>query len=169
MAASIGLHRAMALTLTSERIDAETARSLGIVHEVVAADVPLPAAQALAARLCEASPLSIRASKDMVLASLGLDFAAAHLAQAERQTTLTMWNSEDAKEGPLSATGWSGSRTRGEPQRPSNRAGRFSVNAWTPSAKSLVPPANAWFARSSASASASVQSRQSRTPCRSNA
>lgn len=98
--ATIGLHRAMALVLTSERVTAARAHELGIVHQVTDGAGLMPAARAIAETICQASPMSIRASKDMVLASLGLPLDAAHRLQGELPSIAKMWASEDAREGP---------------------------------------------------------------------
>ena len=63
---SVGLHRAKALCLTADVIDAERAHQLGIVHEVVPHDGLAEAARALAARLA-AGPTHAYAATKAVL------------------------------------------------------------------------------------------------------
>ncbi len=67
---AIGVSRAMAMILTARTVSAAEGRDLGFVSEVVAADDLLPRARALAAAMCELSPLSLRASKQAVLKGL---------------------------------------------------------------------------------------------------
>lgn len=98
--ASVGINRAMAMVLSSERVTAAEAKAIGIVYQVTSPEDLMVTALAMAERICEASPLSVRASKDMMLASLGRDFADAWRLQGERPSIVQMWESEDAKEGP---------------------------------------------------------------------
>ncbi len=101
LARQVPLKQAMGMILSSRRVPAEEGYRLGFVTEVVP-DVELDAA---ASRWCEeilrASPVSIRASKQMVMNGLtapGIE--AAMKAQPDDPAFQAWQNSEDAKEGP---------------------------------------------------------------------
>jgi E-phenylitaconyl-CoA hydratase len=70
--ARIGWQHAMELLLTGERIDAARAKEIGLAGRVVPHDELLPAANALAQRLCRAAPLAARATKEMAVRGPGL-------------------------------------------------------------------------------------------------
>lgn len=103
-----GLHRlprmiprklAMGMILTGRRVTAEEGHNLGFVNEVVPQGQALEGAKRWAAEILECSPLSIRASKQVVYQ--GLD--APSLEEAMRGTypaVQTMRESEDFIEGP---------------------------------------------------------------------
>lgn len=61
---------AMELILIGEPIDAERARELGLVNRVAPAPEVVPAAVALAERLCANGPLAVQASKRVARATL---------------------------------------------------------------------------------------------------
>jgi 2-(1,2-epoxy-1,2-dihydrophenyl)acetyl-CoA isomerase len=63
---SVGLHRAKAMCLTGDLIDAEQARELGIVHEVVAPEALMDRAHALAGRLAAASAPAYATTKALL-------------------------------------------------------------------------------------------------------
>ena len=67
---AIGVSRAMAMILTARTVSAAEGKELGFVTEVVPAPDLLTRAKALAAAMCELSPLSLRASKQAVLKGL---------------------------------------------------------------------------------------------------
>jgi len=108
MAAAGGVHRlprmipqklAMGMMLTGRHITAAEAARLGIVNEVVPAKDLMATAERWAREINECSPLSVQASKQAALQSYHLSVEQAldtHL-DAERR----LWESEDAKEGPL--------------------------------------------------------------------
>jgi methylglutaconyl-CoA hydratase len=64
--ASIGEKRARELLLTGRIFNAEEARVLGLVNEIVAADDLMKRARELAAQLLENSPASLRATKSLL-------------------------------------------------------------------------------------------------------
>lgn len=99
---TIGVKRAMAMILTGRSVPASEGKDLGFVHDVVPADDLMAAAKALAAQICELSPMSIRASKQVV--SRGLDTAslqAAYEGQMAHPAVSALWKSDDLREGPL--------------------------------------------------------------------
>jgi crotonobetainyl-CoA hydratase len=97
----IGSKRALHMILTGRHVSAQEGKELGFVNEVVPADQLMARAFALAAEIIACSPLSIRASKDVVYRSLD----AASLQQSMEETTKfdsvrTLFTSEDFIEGP---------------------------------------------------------------------
>ncbi len=89
---------ALQLLLTGEPITAARAHALGLVTEVVPADRLQERTQACAERIAANAPLSVRAAKQMVLATRGLPPEEA-LAEAER-IYQPVYRSADAQEGP---------------------------------------------------------------------
>jgi crotonobetainyl-CoA hydratase len=99
---TIGVKRAMGMILTGRSVSAAEGKALGFVHDVVAPDALLDAAKALAAQICELSPMSIRASKQVVSRSLDTpSLQAAYEGQMAHPAVNALWKSEDLREGPL--------------------------------------------------------------------
>lgn len=73
----IPLKAAMGILLTGRRISAQEALRIGLVNEVVPAAQLLPAARRWAEQILECAPLSVQATKEAVLAGLGLPLAQA--------------------------------------------------------------------------------------------
>ncbi len=99
---TIGAKRAMAMILTGRSVPAAEGKALGFVHDVVPQAELLAAAKALAAQICELSPMSVRASKQVV--SRSLDTASlreAYEGQMQHPAVAALWKSEDVREGPL--------------------------------------------------------------------
>ena len=99
---AIGLKRAMGMILTGRVVPAVEGKALGFVHDVVPQAELLTAAKTLAAQICELSPMSIRASKQVV--SRSLDTASlqdAYAGQMKHPAVGALWKSEDLREGPL--------------------------------------------------------------------
>lgn len=61
----IAWSHAMEVLLTGERFPAERLAEMGLVWKVVAADVLMDEAHALARRLCQGAPLAVRATKEV--------------------------------------------------------------------------------------------------------
>jgi enoyl-CoA hydratase len=93
----IGLARANELLLTGRLVDGREAETLGILNRAVPAGEVLTVARELAAAICEAAPLAVRATKLAIRRGLELHVReAAHLeAYAQAETIAT----DDAKEG----------------------------------------------------------------------
>jgi enoyl-CoA hydratase/carnithine racemase len=75
---------------------------MGFVHQVVPAAELLAAAHALATAMLALSPLSLRASKQVVMR--GLDEPSlenAYAGQMQHPALKSLWKSEDLREGPL--------------------------------------------------------------------
>ncbi|NNL85914.1 MAG: enoyl-CoA hydratase/isomerase family protein [Myxococcales bacterium] len=89
---------AMELLLTAAPIDAARAREVGLVNRVVPAEALREETEKLAASIARNAPLSVRAGKAMVYATLGADFMGG-LAHGERFFEKA-YLSEDAQEGP---------------------------------------------------------------------
>lgn len=100
LAREMPMKDAMMLVLTGQRIDAQEARRISLINEVVSHAELMLAAHALAQKLLACAPLAVQASKQVMLQSLSepdLEKAmAAHYDMAER-----MLASADAIEGPL--------------------------------------------------------------------
>ena len=98
---AIGTKRAMGMILTGRRVSAREGAELGFVNEVVAAAELMGAARRWAAQICEASPMSVRASKAAALR--GLDessLEAAIKGQFAYEEVVAMRRSADFVEGP---------------------------------------------------------------------
>ncbi len=98
----IGLKRAMGMILTGRRVGAIEGQSLGFVHEVVPQAELMDVAKRLAATMLELSPMSLRASKQIV--RRGLDeakIADAYRGQDDYPALKALFRSADSREGPL--------------------------------------------------------------------
>lgn len=89
---------AMQILLTGDPIDAERARELGLVNEVVPAAELRSATQALAERIAANAPLSVMASKRTVRLMAEMSLPQAY-DEAER-IWQPVYESADAQEGP---------------------------------------------------------------------
>jgi len=94
----IGLKNAMAMLMTARRIDAVEAHRLGLVQEVTSREDLMARTLAWADEILQCAPLSVRATKQVVMGSLDrpLDEALAMRFDGVR----TMIHSEDFVEGP---------------------------------------------------------------------
>jgi len=110
----IGLKQAMGLILTGRRVSAAEGKALGFVNEVCAPGDVTATAKKWAADIVACSPMSIRASKQIVYAGLEMpSVAEAYAAQSGMQATRALFRSADIKEGPLAfaqkrAPNWKG-------------------------------------------------------------
>jgi enoyl-CoA hydratase/carnithine racemase len=97
----IGAKRAMGMILTGRHVDANEALALGFVNEVVPTGQALATAKRWAAQIIECSPLSVRASKQVLMR--GLDepsLAEALRNEREYPAARAMLQSLDYVEGP---------------------------------------------------------------------
>ncbi len=94
----IGLKNAMALMLTGRHVDAAEAYRLGIAQEVVAPDKLMQRAREWAAEILECAPLSVRASKQVAMGSLGHPLEEA--VKIKFPAVRDLSRSEDFREGP---------------------------------------------------------------------
>lgn len=95
----IGLKRAMSLILTGRHVDAREGLELGFVNAVVPAKDLMVTAREWASAILACSPMSIRASKEMVRNGLDVPGVQEAFAQAYPATE-AMLQSEDMIEGP---------------------------------------------------------------------
>lgn len=96
----IGEKQAMGMLLTSARIDAQEAKALGLINEVV----PAAALQACAARWCQkilkGAPLSVQATKQAAYRGLAEPSIEAAMKAQESYPAFARWRqSDDAREG----------------------------------------------------------------------
>lgn len=96
----IGLKQAMGMILTGRHVPAREGLALGFVNEVVPEGEALNAAIRWAEQILTLSPMSIRASKEVVRRGLEMDPAEAYDAQREFPASRAMLASEDYIEGP---------------------------------------------------------------------
>jgi enoyl-CoA hydratase/carnithine racemase len=96
---TIGTKQAMGMILTGRRVSAAEGQQLGFVNEVVPEGQALEGARRWASQILEASPMSVRASKQAVLQ--GLEHAGVAAASAGRYPAVAeMVGSADFIEGP---------------------------------------------------------------------
>jgi len=98
---AIGTKRAMGMILTGRRVSAAEGLELGFVSEVAAPQDLMRTAREWAQRICELSPMSIRASKEAVYR--GLDeptLEAAIRGQNKYPAVAALYKAEDFVEGP---------------------------------------------------------------------
>ena len=98
----IGYKQAMGMILTGRRVTAAEGRELGFVNEVVSSDALMATAKRWAAQIIECSPMSIRASKQIVRQGLEENtLEDAYRAQTHYSATRALFRSADLREGPL--------------------------------------------------------------------
>lgn len=95
----IGLKNAMGMMLTGRHVDAAEAYRLGIAQEVCDPDKLMERAMAWASEIAECAPLSVRATKQVAMQSLGRPLEEA--AKAKYPAVDKLFGSEDFVEGPL--------------------------------------------------------------------
>ena len=99
---AIGIKRAMGMILTGRTVGAAEGKALGFVHDIVPATGLLAAAHALAEAMCALSPLSLRASKQVVARSLDEPvLRTAYEVQMSHPAVQALFRSADLREGPL--------------------------------------------------------------------
>jgi len=92
-----GKYVAMEVNLTGQPITAQRAHQLGIVNQVVPAEVTIAVAQRLAARLAEKPPLALRMAKESV--NQALETPLQQGLAVERRNFYFLFATEDQKEG----------------------------------------------------------------------
>ena len=94
--------RRMAYMGTAERIDAERAYQLGIVTEIVPADMLVARTMEIAMTIARQAPLAVRATKETFQRAFDLRYAWRELYDHMHEKRIQVdWHSEDGKEGPL--------------------------------------------------------------------
>jgi enoyl-CoA hydratase/carnithine racemase len=97
----IGTKRALGMILTGRRVGAEEGKALGFVNEVVPAAELMTAARRWADQIMEASPMSVRASKQAVTRGLAEPTLEDALKNQMRYPAVeALFKSDDLKEGP---------------------------------------------------------------------
>ena len=97
----IPLKQAMGMILTARRVGAQEGLELGFVNEVAPVGNALAQAIKLAEVILEASPMSIRASKQVVMQGLESDsLERAYKEQKSFSAVQALYTSEDRVEGP---------------------------------------------------------------------
>jgi enoyl-CoA hydratase/carnithine racemase len=97
----IGLKQAMGMILTGRKVSAAEGKALGFVNEIVPAAELMPAARRWAGQILEASPMSVRASKEAVRKGLDEPTLDAALQNQFRFPAIrAMFKSADFVEGP---------------------------------------------------------------------
>jgi enoyl-CoA hydratase/carnithine racemase len=97
----IGTKQALGMILTGRRVSAAEGKALGFVNEVVPAPALMATAKRWAGEIMEASPMSVRASKQAVYRGLGEPTLEAALKnQMAYPAVGAMFRSEDFREGP---------------------------------------------------------------------
>ncbi|CAN5354898.1 hypothetical protein BH10PSE4_BH10PSE4_31620 [soil metagenome] len=98
----IGEKQAMGMILTGRRVGAEEGKTLGFVNEVVAPDQLMTAARRWARDMMGVSPMSLRASKEIVRKGQAEDsLEDAYARQGGYPAVRALFRSEDVREGPL--------------------------------------------------------------------
>lgn len=101
MPKKVGWQNAMELLLIGERVDAQRAREMGLVREVVPHDDLMPAARRLAERLLLSAPLAVRATKEVAARGQELPFVEAiRFGETMRRVAGA---TDDAREGMAAA------------------------------------------------------------------
>lgn len=95
----IGLSNALWLLMSGERIDAKEALRLGIVTKVVPPEELLPTATRMAETIAGNAPLAVRAVRKLAIVGTELPMDYARTLAVDMVSSV--WNSEDAKEGPM--------------------------------------------------------------------
>ncbi len=94
---AIGSSNAMLMLLTGDRVDAAEALRIGLVSKVVSCEELLPAAQAIARRIAQNAPLSVRSIKRLVVSGADMPLPAA--LDNERYVFGLLRDTEDRIEG----------------------------------------------------------------------
>ena len=98
----IGQKQAMGMILTGRRVSADEGKTLGFVNEITPADQLMATARRWAQEIMAVSPMSLRASKEIV--RKGLDEPSlqdAYARQGKYPAVRALFRSEDVREGPL--------------------------------------------------------------------
>ncbi len=97
LARLVGLGRAVEMTLTGEMIDAETARTVGLVNQVVARDQLLDRAREMSRKITKNGPLAVRMALESVYRAQDLPLGEALGVESSFFGLLSA--TEDMKEG----------------------------------------------------------------------
>jgi enoyl-CoA hydratase len=98
LARQIPYCKAMEILLTGDRMPAEEAHRIGFVNEVVPPERVMPRALEFADRLARNAPLALKAIKETVIRTSGLELEDAY--RIEHELSGPVSSSNDAREGP---------------------------------------------------------------------
>ncbi len=93
----VGLMRAKEMVLTGDHYDAQRAKAMGLVLEVLPAAQLLPHAHGVARKIASKGPIAIAQAKRVLEAGANTDLATAN--ELERQAFAALFGTTDAKEG----------------------------------------------------------------------
>ena len=96
---AIGMKRAMDIILTARTVDAQEARAIGLVSEIVDPADLMTAANRWAAQIVACAPLAIRCSKEVAYGAFDLPSLAAALDITNFASAQQVMDSEDGVEG----------------------------------------------------------------------
>lgn len=96
----IPLKQAMGMILTGRRVTAAEGHGFGFVNEVTAPGQALAAARRWADEILTGSPMSVRASKQLVYSGLDRPLEEAYRTQKSLPAVAALYASADQKEGP---------------------------------------------------------------------
>ena len=85
------------LLLLAQRVDAKRAYEVGLINEIVEPEDLMTRAEAIAARLCELSPIAVQGMKESMIRASNLDYPQIDQITDEVQTRVM--NSDERKEG----------------------------------------------------------------------
>ena len=94
----IPMAEAMEMLLTGDFIDAQRALRIGLVSRVVPLDQLMPTAEAIARRICENAPLSVRVTKELV--HRGANMPPNEGVHMVHSMLSALYSTEDSKGGP---------------------------------------------------------------------
>jgi crotonobetainyl-CoA hydratase len=102
LAREIGTKQALGMILTSRRVSAQEGLRMGFVNEVAPPEALMATTHRWVAEILRASPMAVRASKQVVHRGLDEASLAAALANQADYPAYVAWReAEDTKEGPL--------------------------------------------------------------------
>lgn len=96
----IPMKHAMGIILTGRRVSADEGYALGFVNEVVEQGGALPTARRWADEILQASPMAIRAAKELVRAGQDHPLHEIYPIQKTLPEVAALYSSQDNKEGP---------------------------------------------------------------------
>jgi len=94
----VGMAKAIEMILMAKRIDANEAKEIGLVSDVVSKEELMPKALDIAKNICENGPLAVRAAKEAIIR--GMDMGLADGLRLEQFLAEPLRSTEDAMEGP---------------------------------------------------------------------
>ncbi len=99
LARIVGMAKALEMILMAKRIDADEAKRIGLVSDVVSTEELMPRAISTAQKICENGPLAVRAAKEAIIR--GMDMGLSEGLRLEQFLAEPLRSTEDAMEGPM--------------------------------------------------------------------